>query len=520
MTKKLLTFSLLALTNIYAQDGTLDTSFGTNGKVVTTVNGVVEKAKGVALQSDGKIVVAGYTYSEISGNDFVCIRYNTNGSLDTSFGNNGKVTVDLQLGSDDKANGLDIEANTGKIILGGYSDDGTNKQGALVKLNTDGSLDTTFGTQGKVLTDFTPSANATIRQDEFRVIKIHQLTGNIIAGGTSFLATNDSKPIMARYTSNGSLDTTFNTTGKITSLPNTIDGWTFLFSIEDLAVKSNGKITAVGYIKPTTGALYYYSDNYTCRINANGTLDTTFDQDGYDSFLYATSDNVASSIVLNPDDSFYFGGQHAWNDNMNRLHIGLTTASGVNSYNTIQFWQNMQPKCFALAKDTNGRLVMGGSLTDFSTGGSTFMLLRLTSAIDVDTTFGTGGYTATSFENNTANDGYAMKIQTDGKIILAGASGNKIALARYHGMGTTGTDEQKPAESIKLYPNPANSFITITSANNNLRSGFVIYDINGREITSGTLQDSNTTVNVASFAKGVYFIKLTESGTTLKFIKN
>ena len=521
MKKILLSLSLLTIAQVYPQAaGSLDATFGTGGKVLTTVNGIA-RAQGMVLQSNGKIVVAGYTYSEVSGNDFLCIRYNTDGSLDNTFGNNGIATFDLQVGSDDKALAVDIDAS-GKIILAGYCDNGTNKDGAVIKLNTDGSLDTTFGTSGKALTDFA-TIDFPTRQDEFRTVKVHQLTGNIIVGGTSFTATNNSKPIFAKYTTNGSLDTTFSTDGKVTGLPNPIVGWTFLFSIEDLAVKSNGKITAVGYVKPTTGATFYHSDNYICRLGADGLLDDTFDQDGYDSFLFATSDNTAQSIILNPDDSFYFGGHHGWNNNQTNLHIGLTNATASNTdYMTYEFWENAQPRCFALAKDANGKFIFAGSITDYASGDTAFLVNRINADYSIDSNFGTGGYAATDFDGNLQNEAFDMKIQPDGKIILAGFSGNKVALARYTGVGTVGIDDFTAENAIKLYPNPATDHITLQLAQTSPDNlAYYIADVNGRIVTSGNLQASkNNTINTEQLESGVYFINLEGNAKNLKFIKN
>ena len=152
--KKLLQLGIIIIaSNVYSQSGTLDPSFGTGGKVITSINSGADKAYAVALQSDGKIIVAGMTTSATTGKDFACVRYNANGSLDTTFGTSGIVTNDLQTGSDDVVYSVALQAD-GKIILAGYSDDGSNKNAAIIKLNSDGTLDTSFGTSGKVFTDF------------------------------------------------------------------------------------------------------------------------------------------------------------------------------------------------------------------------------------------------------------------------------------------------------------------------------------------------------------------------------
>lgn len=516
MKKILLSALLLGAAYGYSQDSGLDLTFGVDGKVLTTINNTVQKAYGMVLQPDGKIVVAGYTYSETFGNDFVCIRYNNNGSLDTSFGNNGIATFDIQTGSDDKAYSIDIESS-GKLVLAGYSDNGSNKNATVIRLNTDGTLDNSFGNSGKVLTDFTVTGNGNpTRHEEYKVVKIHHVTGNIVVGGTSFVTNTDSDPIFARYTSNGELDTTFSTDGKIGGLPDVITGWTFLWTIEDLVVKSNGKITAVGWVKPTTGATFYNADHYECRINTDGTLDTSFSQDGYDSDLFATSDHKTNAVLLNLDDSFYFGGHYDWNNDQTRIYVGSTTATGTTTdHSPVEFWAGVKPYCYALAKDSNGRFLTGGSLVDAATGNSTFMVLRLTADQNVDTSFGTGGFITTNF-NTEENEAYDMKIQADGKIILAGFSGNKIALARYTADALD--SESFNYSTVKIYPNPASDIVNINLAEDMDSVDYRISDINGRIIQSGKLSQSNNAVNVETLEKGVYFITLGNSNN-YKFIK-
>src|SRR5262249_33067534 len=135
--------------------GSLDATFGTNGKVTTdftrvipasgfTVHGV-DTAQGVAVDNDGRIVVAGTT--SVDGSiDFALARYDTNGNLDASFGNGGLVRTDF-FGGQDFATGVVIQAD-GKIVVGGYANVGGSDEVALVRYNADGTLDSNFGTGG------------------------------------------------------------------------------------------------------------------------------------------------------------------------------------------------------------------------------------------------------------------------------------------------------------------------------------------------------------------------------------
>jgi uncharacterized delta-60 repeat protein len=127
----------------YNTDGTLDTNFGTGGKVITAIGSSTDVAESVAIQSDGKIVAAGFSNNG-SNNDFALVRYNTNGTLDTTFDSDGKVTTAIG-SANDAAYSVAIQSD-GKIVAAGFSNNGSNNDFALVRYNTNGSLDTSFGT--------------------------------------------------------------------------------------------------------------------------------------------------------------------------------------------------------------------------------------------------------------------------------------------------------------------------------------------------------------------------------------
>jgi uncharacterized delta-60 repeat protein len=133
----------------YNTDGSLDTSFDSGGIATTPIGSGDDEARAVGIQGDGKIVVAGW--SEQSGtHDIALVRYNTDGSLDTSFNLDGKVTSPIGTG-DDEAYGVAIQSN-GKIIVVGRSESSGLFDIAVVRYNTDGSLDTTFDGDGIVTT--------------------------------------------------------------------------------------------------------------------------------------------------------------------------------------------------------------------------------------------------------------------------------------------------------------------------------------------------------------------------------
>ncbi|HYV94841.1 MAG TPA: delta-60 repeat domain-containing protein, partial [Chitinophagales bacterium] len=154
-TNALLVFSILIVLNIaavptaQAQPGSLDSTFGTNGKVTTDFSGVDDSGNSIAVQSDGKLVFAGYSDNG-SDYDIAVVRYNADGSLDNSFGTNGKVTTSIG-GDDDYGLSVALQSDD-KIVVSGCSYNGLNNDFAVVRYNSDGSLDNNFGTGGKVTT--------------------------------------------------------------------------------------------------------------------------------------------------------------------------------------------------------------------------------------------------------------------------------------------------------------------------------------------------------------------------------
>src|SRR6476659_154052 len=196
----------------YNPDGSLDTSFSSDGKQTTDLGGF-DQANGVALQADGKIVVVGFT----GGGDFALARYNSNGSLDTSFSGDGMQTTDF--GGNDQAKAVAVQGD-GKIVVAGNGGPG----GAVARYNPNGSLDTSFSGDGKQTTNFLSASGIALQGD-----------GKIAVVGSSG---NDFG--LARYNANGSLDTSFSGDGKQTTDFGGAERAT------GVALQGDGKIDALG----------------------------------------------------------------------------------------------------------------------------------------------------------------------------------------------------------------------------------------------------------------------------------
>lgn len=329
----------------YLADGSLDTSFDGDGRVSTSFT-TNDLAEAVAIQDDGKIVVAGR-----AGSDFGVVRYLVDGSLDSSFDGDGTVTTDF--GGFEYGLDLAIQAD-GKIVVVGYMDDDiTSDPGdiLLARYNTDGSLDSSFDADGKVSTDFGGS-------DEGNSVAI-QADGKIVVAGIS-----DSELAVARYLPDGSLDSSFDADGRVTT---TFPGGGFGYA---LAIQSDGKILVAG----SSGV-----DFALARYLPDGSLDSSFDTDGKVTTDFGASDR-SKAVAIQADGKI--------------LVAGVTPAG----------WN------FALAR--------------YNTDGS------------LDTSFDGDGKVTTDFGGNDYGEGVA--VQADGKILVAGFTGADnspfdVGVARYDG---------------------------------------------------------------------------------------
>ncbi len=277
----------------YNTDGTLDTTFDLDGKVITDF-GNGECAYDVAIDSDGHIVVVGYSYEgDSTQNDFAVARYNADGSLDTSFDGDGKVSTDFGSNAD-MANGVAIGPDGKIVVVGRCWRDGTATDFALARYRTDGSLDTTFGSDGKLTTDF-------YGLDEAQAVAI-DAAGKLVVAGYSTQSDTREDFALARYNSNGSLDTRFGAGGKVTTnigYSSTDYPYTFDYAY-GIAIDAQGQIVVAGYSVSSVpvwegGA---GSDFAVARYNPDGTLETAFDGDGKVTTDFGGPSDVAYGVAI------------------------------------------------------------------------------------------------------------------------------------------------------------------------------------------------------------------------------
>lgn len=272
----------------YMPNGVFDGDFGSGGTVIAPIGNGNDSANAAALQpSDQKIVVAG-SVDTPAGLDFALVRFNTDGSFDSSFGLGGKVVTDF-FGKRDAANAVAIQSN-GKILVAGTASNGSGDNAALARYNNDGSIDSSFGSNGKVVTEFSRD-NASITDIEIQSDGKIVVAGAVRSGGGNFL--------VARYNGNGSLDTKFGQAGSvITDFDNSDD-----VGIR-LAIQTDGKLILAGY----TGG-FPDVDFALIRYDPNGSLDNTFGNAGKVITTITNSADVISDLSVLHDGKIVVGGQ-------------------------------------------------------------------------------------------------------------------------------------------------------------------------------------------------------------------
>jgi uncharacterized delta-60 repeat protein len=411
----------------YETAGALDPTFGLGGKVRTDFAPRADIANGVAIQADGNIVVAG---ASAGGSKFALARYDHDGSLDTTFSGNGKLTTNFTRHLD-YANDLAIQSD-GKIVAVGESGvgPGSNPKFALARYNPDGTLDTTFGGDGMVTTDFG-------RHEDLAHGVAVQVDGKIVAVGTRAADPGlDSRFALARYNPNGSLDTTFGGDGKITTNFTRRADLVFF----GVAIQQDGRIIVAGVAGDCVSTCN--TRFALARYKVDGSLDATFGGDGKVTTDLTRRPDPAYDVAIQADgrivvagDAGEFVGSNPGTFALARYHPNGTldtTFSGDGKRRTDMTPFDDGPS--RVAVQTDGKIVLAG-VSGYGGPNPEFALLRYRADGRLDASFGGDGRLVTDF---TAHIDYAtgLAIQADGKIVASGIAGYggpnpKFAIARY-----------------------------------------------------------------------------------------
>jgi uncharacterized delta-60 repeat protein len=457
-----------------------DTTFDTDGKLFFTFPyGGGDYVYTSEIQSDGKIVVGGTSFFNFK--DFYSVaRYNANGSIDTTFGTNGLVLIDNS--NYGTVNDIAIDAN-GKIIVAGG-----NTYAVVLRLNSNGTLDTTFGTNG--FANFTTSFSSA---NDIKVLSNGKI---LIAGNEAYTigTTFSGNFMLVRLNSNGTLDTTFGTNG-ISNLGSTVADQESLFKIE---VQPDGKIVAAGTINNGSDL-----DIVIYRYNSNGTFDTTFNGNGSTTFASSGYDRPYGLAIQN-DGKILVSGDLNDTVKMARFTSSGSIDTSFDSDGIVDVSTNDITYSSSLKLTSDQKIILTGSLAQ-SNIDSDFSTLKFNSNGTLDTTFANSGKLTTDFFSD-YDDATSILITSDNKLIVCGsvysANNNSFdfGLAKYYIDSNLSLDTFTE-KSITFYPNPAKDIVRVQD---NVKS-VKLFSILGKQIE---VSYENNAINISNLDKGVYLIQL------------
>jgi uncharacterized delta-60 repeat protein len=349
--------------------------------------------------------------------NFALARYTSNGTLDTSFGTSGKTITDIGTNTVDLPWSL-LQQPDGGLVVSGVN--GLNDTIQVARFSSNGTLDTSFGTSGK----FTHSALASADNIYAGAL---QTDGKIVLGGSG-----NGDFLLLRLTSAGALDTSFNTTGF-----NTVSFSARYNVVRSQKVLADGKILAAGYQNcPADESVsdLYNSDNTgatfaIARFNTDGTLDTSFGSSGKVSGpAVGTCGDIAYSAAFQSDGKIVLGGYSCNNPGSDTFTLQRYTASGAldTSFNetgtaTTTFSPAQDAVGRAITLQPDGKIVTAGQ---YLSGGTKWLVgvTRHNSDGTLDTGFNAGKF---SLAVGTHNDvAYGVTVQADGRIVVSGWSDN------------------------------------------------------------------------------------------------
>jgi uncharacterized delta-60 repeat protein len=440
--------------------GDLDPTFGNGGVVVTNFGAPFAGASTLAVQADGRILIAGQIFGQF-GYQFGLARFNSDGSPDSSFGHGGLVTT--AVGGSSGISSVAVLAD-GRIVVAGEAPVNGSQEFALARYDTDGSLDASFGTGGLVTTSFPGFSGSAATS------MVVQADGRIVVAGTAY---NSAQSLfaLARYASDGSLDGSFGTNGLVTTA---FSGFTGA-DAHSLALQADGRIVVAGLAARSDDSRQFAM----ARYDTDGSLDGSFGTVGLVTTSFPGFSNAsATSLAVQADGRIVVAGFTGPIDT--RIALARYTSDGTldSSFGTAGLITTSFPSfqtasVYGVALQADGRIVVVGGV-QVSINIDRFALARYNSDGSLDGSFGTAGRVTTSISSN--SDAYGVALQADGRIVVAGTASTGpiprptswFAVARYEGDPIVAThfDFSVPAEVTA--GQPFDVTVTARDANGNV----------------------------------------------------
>lgn len=421
---------------------------------------------GVALQTLAGpvtyIVTAGSM--NISGtNYFLVARYTTAGVLDTTFGTNGYTTT--LIGTNANALALDIDSSGNLLVAGAATISGIS-QFVIARYTSGGILDTTYGPGSVGYNAITAGGDGALA----RAVKV-DASGNAVVVGT-VVVSGVPELLIARFDSTGNLDATFNTTGYVIQL---VGSASYGYAV---AIQGDGNIIAAGQARVSD-----VSQFLLFRFNTDGSLDSSFNSTGIVTTIFGAN-AIARGLVIQDDGNIVAAG---YSDTQVALarYIGsggsagsLDTAFNVTGKVTTSV--GSLDKAYAVGLDSSANIIITGS------SDAQLLVIRYTSAGALDTTFNSTGIVGTTI-STTLNESFALVIQSDDEVLVAGYSTDDSALVLYNTDGTLDT----------TFGNGGFVIVPASTVPSDSHGHLFVYDTTTQSVTTAnTMQDITFNTNV------------------------
>ncbi len=492
-----------------------DSSYNQAGKIDLPLFNKIDIGYFSAIDEDGKLMITALSENPITVFgyyflDLVLTRYDRNGDLDLSFGGgDGKISFTTNQYSPDIFPFIQIQ--TDQKILVSYSGGlifGNSYDLFVYRFNPNGSIDTTFGTNGYFLFKTDP-----VNYKEVSIVKFDRdskdniyLSGTFTQGDFSF--TNEI--IVIKISKDGIIDSTFSTDG-VEKYPYPASNSNFIS--RGISVLNDNQIVVGGF----TNGFFSGRNAILLALDSTGGFDYNFDGNGYKVLNTNTKmndmkkDSIGRLIVVG-----LTGGTSTEDIFVAALFPDgrLDSTFGINgkaSFDLMGF--NEGATCMAIAPDN--KILIGGyvenpvSLKDF-------MVMRLNSNGTIDSTFNQTGFYQTEFTLGANKEEELNGITIDGKrIYLTGTVINSssinhdaVVLCLKDNTATGLIEIQNQEFTINYYPNPTTNELTIEIDEKLIGINYILYDQLGRQLQNGTLNEQRSMINLADLAKGMYWVTL------------
>ena len=447
---------LLCLGTLQAQPGTLDPGFNGTGYVIQPVNDL-EGVQRIVMQPDQKIITLGMSWDANFTAHAYAFRYLPDGSLDTDFATDGVFSHEL----DNEALLYSaVVKNDGRILLVGTTTDYQKYRIMLIQLNSDGTLDTGFGSGGVVTSLVSPAANSA---EDMAFDVALDGDGRILVCGSSSDENNVRRPVVVRFTSTGELDTTFGDQG-VATIPVMAVGAS---AFKAFQLQPDGRIVAAGFFGETE--LWYTL--LIVRFNADGSLDETFSDDGIVKHNHGNVDDAAYDIELTADGSILVAGKTVTvTYDYSALLMKFTPNGEVDESfgdsGAVVEDLDLYDYAWELELQPDGRILMAGTSGEGPPNSFDMAVWKYAPDGSRDITFGNNGFSAPAIPDRYAMI-YGLALQADGRVLVGGQARtenneNHFLLARLENDLSSGIADRQGAIAAPVMPNPAAAGSTIT----------------------------------------------------------